>query len=110
MYGSTSFELLTMLSALIPFLVCAVVSGSTSIKTLLLTPKQAATALAISPRKLWGMTANHEIPHIRLGRCLRYPVSDLMLWIDQHKEGGQVNKQSPSQETGKDIQQGGLTP
>ena len=55
---------------------------------LLLNLPEAAAALAISERKLWGMTANHEIPHIRLGRCLRYPVSDLMLWIDEHKEGG----------------------
>ena len=56
---------------------------------LLLNLPEAAAALAISERKLWGMTANHEIPHIRLGRCLRYPVSDLMLWIDEHKEGGE---------------------
>ena len=55
---------------------------------LLLPLKEAAAALAISERKLWAMTASHEIPHIRLGRCLRYPVSDLMLWIDEHKEGG----------------------
>ena len=56
---------------------------------LLLPLKEAAAWLAISERKLWGMTANHEIPHIRLGRCLRYPVSDLERWIDEHKEGGE---------------------
>ncbi len=55
---------------------------------LLLTPQQAAEALAISPRKLWGMTASGEIPHIRLGRCVRYPVDDLQRWIDEQKEGG----------------------
>ena len=42
--------------------------SSTPTKTaLLLTPKQTAEALAISERKLWGMTASGEIPHIRLG-------------------------------------------
>lgn len=56
--------------------------------TLLLTPQQAAEALAISPRKLWGMTASGEIPHIRLGRCKRYPVDDLQRWIDEQKKGG----------------------
>ena len=56
---------------------------------ILLSIQEAAAALAISERKLFSMTANHEIPHIRLGRCLRYPVSDLMLWIDEHKEGGE---------------------
>lgn len=48
---------------------------------LLLTPGEAAEALAISPRKLWSMTASGEIPHVRLGRCVRYPVDDLWQWI-----------------------------
>ena len=85
-------------------------SNATEGVKILLPLKEAAAALSISPRKLWGMTANHEIPHVRLGRCLRYPLADLVRWIEAHKEGCQVNKQSPSQETGKDIQQGGLTP
>ena len=59
---------------------------------LLLTPPQTAEALAISPRKLWGMTATGEIPHIRLGRCVRYPMDDLQQWITELKTGV-VNKQ-----------------
>ena len=56
---------------------------------LLLSAREAAEALAISPRKLWGMTASGEIPHIRLGRCVRYPVDDLQEWIkSRKKEGG----------------------
>jgi len=55
---------------------------------LLLTPRQAAEALAISPRKLWSMTASGEIPHIRLGRSLRYPTAGLRRWIDQQKQEG----------------------
>lgn len=54
---------------------------------LLLTPQQAAEALAISPRKLWGMTASGEIPHIRIGRSVRYPVDDLRRWIDAQTKG-----------------------
>ena len=50
--------------------------------TLLLTPQQAAKALAISPRKLWAMTASGEIPHVRLGRCVRYPIEDLQRFIN----------------------------
>jgi excisionase family DNA binding protein len=62
--------------------------SSTPTKTaLLLTPQQAAEALAISPRKLWGMTASGDIPHVRLGRCVRYPVDDLHRWIDARREG-----------------------
>jgi excisionase family DNA binding protein len=62
-----------------------------STPTLLLTPLQAAEALAISSRTLWRMTASGEIPHIRLGRCLRYPVDDLQRWIDEQKRGGAAN-------------------
>ena len=57
-------------------------------KPLLLTPQQAAMALAISPRKLWGITDSGEIPHVRVGRCVRYLLDDLQRWIDAQKEGG----------------------
>ena len=57
-------------------------------KPLLLTPQQAAVALAISPRKLWGITDSGEIPHVRVGRCVRYLLDDLQRWIDAQKEGG----------------------
>ena len=57
-------------------------------KPLLLTPQQAAVALAISPRKLWGMTDSGEMPHLRVGRCVRYPLDDPQRWIDAQKEGG----------------------
>ena len=60
-------------------------SGQTA---LLLNPQQAAEALAISPRKLWSMTASGEIPHVRIGRSVRYPVDDLRDWIDSQKKGG----------------------
>ena len=63
-------------------------NNDTSKPVLLLTPLQAAEALAISQRKLWGMTASREIPHVRIGRCVRYPVDDLQRWIDQQKQGG----------------------
>jgi len=57
----------------------------------LLTPKQAAEALAISPRKLWGMTASGAIPHLRIGRCVRYDTDDLKRWSDEQKKGGNAS-------------------
>jgi len=62
--------------------------SSPSNPPLLLTPEQAAVALAISPRKLWSSTTSGEIPHIRIGRCVRYPLDDLKRWIDDQKKGG----------------------
>lgn len=55
---------------------------------LLFNSKQAAEALAISPRKLWSLTASGEIPHVKIGRSVRYPVDDLRAWIDAQKKGG----------------------
>ena len=59
-----------------------------TVPAILLTRRQAAAALAISERKLWGMTASGEIPHVRLGRCVRYPIDDLQRWIADQKKGG----------------------
>ena len=54
----------------------------------LLTARQAAEALAISPRKLWSMTASGEIAYLRLGRCVRYPADRLQQVIDDRTKGG----------------------
>jgi excisionase family DNA binding protein len=58
--------------------------------TLLLKPVAAAKSLEISPRTLWGLTANGEIPHVKIGRCVRYAVDDLQKWIAAQKKGGDV--------------------
>jgi excisionase family DNA binding protein len=60
------------------------------VSKLLLTARETAEALAVSPRKLWAMTASGEIPHIRLGRSVRYPVEELKRWINGHKKGGEA--------------------
>jgi excisionase family DNA binding protein len=52
---------------------------------LLLSARDAAKALAISPRKLWELSNTREIPSIRIGRSVRYDVRDLREWIDSHK-------------------------
>ena len=57
---------------------------------LLLTPIEASKAIAISPRKLWSMTASGEISHLRLGRCVRYPVDDLHRFIEERTNGGEI--------------------
>ena len=56
---------------------------------LLLTSRQAAQALQISERKLWSMKASGEIPHVLLGRSVRYPVADLQQWIEERMRGGE---------------------
>lgn len=56
----------------------------------LLKPKQAASLLAISSRSLWQWTNLRDgsgIPHVRLGRCIRYHPNDLRAWIAQRRRG-----------------------
>ena len=53
---------------------------------LLLTPSDAARALAISSRKLWALTKEGEMPCVRIGRAVRYDVADLQKWVDAGKE------------------------
>ncbi len=51
----------------------------------LLTPRQTASYLNISERKLWNLTNDGSIPCIRIGRAVRYSVSDLDSWIDSQR-------------------------
>jgi len=64
---------------------------------LALRPRDAAKALGISPRTLWGLTAPRgPIPCLRVGQGKRqtvlYPVADLQTWLsrqaDAAKGGG----------------------
>lgn len=51
-------------------------------RRLLLKPSEAATVLALSPRKLWSLTNAGEIRCVRIGRSVRYALADLQSWIE----------------------------
>ena len=50
---------------------------------LLLNARDAAKALAISERKLWDLTNQKVIRSIRIGRAVRYLVSDLQDFVER---------------------------
>ena len=54
---------------------------------LALRPREAARALGLSSRKLWSMTASGEVPHVRLGRAILYPIDSLREWLARQVEG-----------------------
>lgn len=55
---------------------------------LLVTAREAAAMLAISPRKLWTLSNRGDIPRIQLdGRMVRYAVDDLRAYIDRQRAG-----------------------
>jgi excisionase family DNA binding protein len=51
----------------------------------LLTVKEAAEILHISPRKLWGLTNQREIPTVRIGKSVRYTIEDLREYVDKKR-------------------------
>lgn len=62
---------------------------SVPISKMLLTPEEAAKSLSISPRSLWGLMKSGEIPSVKIGRSVRYPVADLERWIEARKTAAQ---------------------
>jgi len=57
-------------------------------RCLLLKPNETAAALAISPRLLWTITQQGELPCVRIGRAVRYDPDDLRAWIERQKAKG----------------------
>ncbi len=56
------------------------------IDPLLLSPRQASRALAISERTLFTLTKAGKVPHIRIGKLVRYSVDSLKKYIEQAGE------------------------
>jgi excisionase family DNA binding protein len=55
-------------------------------ETLLLTPMQAAKALAISQRTLWQLKTDGKIRCVRINRLVRYDLKDLAAYIERQKK------------------------
>ena len=56
--------------------------------TLALRPRKAAKALGISERSLWEWTHRGDVPHVRVGRTILYPVDALREWLRRRAEAG----------------------
>jgi excisionase family DNA binding protein len=67
---------------------------------LLLKPREAARALAISERTLWELTKRGKIPHVRIGRAVRYAPADLEAWIESRKSGARCSGDEASDQPG----------
>jgi excisionase family DNA binding protein len=50
---------------------------------ILVDSREAARRLSISPRTLWSLTKSGEIPSLKIGKSVRYRVSDLETWTEQ---------------------------
>ena len=52
-----------------------------AVQSLLIKAPEAAKVLALSERTLWTLANTGEIPHVRVGRAVRYDPADLRSWI-----------------------------
>jgi excisionase family DNA binding protein len=55
---------------------------------LALRPREAAKALGVSERALWTWTKHGDVPHLRRGRTVLYPINALHRWLAERAEGG----------------------
>ena len=61
---------------------------------LALRPREAAKALGVSERTLWGWTHDGTIPHLRVGRAILYPTDALREWLRARSEGGNATAEA----------------
>lgn len=64
------------------------IEAAPAVPPLALNTREAAEALRISQRKLWGMTKRGEIPHVRLNGRIVYPVREIERWLGERATGG----------------------
>lgn len=66
---------------------------------LALRPREAAKALGISPRLLWQLTKDGQIPCVRVGsgkrRAVLYPLADLQAWLTQQAQATKGAEDDP---------------
>lgn len=52
------------------------------------TVKAAAELLSVSVRTVWRMIADGQLHAVRVRRCTRLSVSEVLTWIEGSKQGG----------------------
>lgn len=58
---------------------------NSAVTSQLLSRRDAATYLAISPRKLDQLVADGQLPRVKIGSCVRFEQADLDAFIAEQK-------------------------
>ena len=53
-----------------------------------LTVSEVAALLRISRNKVYDMVARNQLPHFRVGNCIRFRSDDLGEWMRRQQNGG----------------------
>ena len=83
-----------------PDLLEQVTMATQTVESLALRPAQAAKALGISARTLWGLTSPRgPIPCLRIGngkrKSILYPVAELQAWLSRQADTGKGGDDAP---------------
>ena len=54
-----------------------------TVEKLSLRSREAAQALGISERTLWSLCQRDEIPHVKTGRVVLFPIASLKQWLEE---------------------------
>ena len=54
-----------------------------TVEKLSLRSREAAQALGISERTLWSLCQRNEIPHVKTGRVVLFPIASLKQWLEE---------------------------
>lgn len=54
-----------------------------AIPCLAMRAREAARAMGVSERTLWEWTQAGDVPHVRRGKVLLYPVDELRRWLSE---------------------------
>ena len=60
-------------------------TDSSSADPLLVDGREAARLLGVSRRTLWTLTSNGTVPHVRIGRLVKYSPIDLQAYVERHR-------------------------
>ncbi len=61
-------------------------NDKTKFDSVLLNSPETAKMLSISERSLWTLMKSGSLPHVRIGRSVRYDREDLKTWIETQKQ------------------------
>ena len=58
----------------------------------LMTPQQIAEMLQVKPSTIYQWVHEGFIPHVKVGRLLRFRECDLMAWLEKRAKAGRVSR------------------
>jgi len=66
----------------------------------LLTPQEIANCLGVQPSTIYQWTHQGFIPHVKLGRLVRFREADVTKWITERSEAGRKSRKVDVRELG----------